>query len=45
VFPDCTFLDNSRNADSRTHDYGENARKVVDNSRQQIANLLEAKKD
>lgn len=33
------------NADSRTHDYGENARKVVDNSRQQIANLLETKKD
>ena len=28
------------NADSRTHDYGENARKIVDKSRSQIAHLL-----
>lgn len=33
------------NADSRTHDYGENARKKVDESRLAVANLLNVKKD
>lgn len=33
------------NADSRTHVYGENARKIVENSRQLVANLLGVKKD
>ncbi len=33
------------NADSRTHDYGEAARKIVDNSRQQVADLLGINKD
>ena len=28
------------NADSRTHDYGENARKIVDKARQRVAELL-----
>ena len=28
------------NADSRTHDYGEGARKIVENARTQVANLL-----
>jgi cysteine desulfurase len=28
------------NADSRTHDYGENARQVVENARKQVAELL-----
>lgn len=28
------------NADSRTHDYGDNARKVVENARGQVASLL-----
>lgn len=33
------------NADSRTHEYGENARKIVEDSRQLVANLLGVKKD
>lgn len=33
------------NADSRTHEYGENARKIVEDSRQLAANLLGVKKD
>lgn len=33
------------NADSRTHEYGETARKVVENSRQSVANLLGVKND
>ncbi|MGN0607235.1 MAG: cysteine desulfurase family protein [Oscillospiraceae bacterium] len=33
------------NADSRTHKYGENARKIVEDSRQLVANLLGVKKD
>lgn len=32
------------NADSRTHDYGENARQIVDRGRFQIAHLLEVDK-
>jgi len=28
------------NADSRTHDYGDSARKVVENARAQVANLI-----
>ena len=28
------------NADSRTHDFGENARQIVENARKQVANLL-----
>lgn len=33
------------NADSRTHDYGDAARQIVENSRQSVANLLGVKKD
>lgn len=33
------------NADSRTHDYGEAARQIVENSRQKVAALLGVKKD
>ena len=33
------------NADSRTHDYGETARSVVENARKQVADLLAIKKD
>lgn len=33
------------NADSRTHDYGENARKIVDKARERVANLLSINKD
>lgn len=33
------------NADSRTHDFGENARKVVENARSQVARLLDINKD
>lgn len=33
------------NADSRTHEYGENARIIAENSRQLVANLLGIKKD
>ena len=33
------------NADSRTHEYGETARKIVEDSRQLVANLLGVKKD
>lgn len=33
------------NADSRTHDFGESARKVVENARVQFASLLGIKKD
>lgn len=32
------------NADSRTHDYGENARKIVDKARERVANLLSVDK-
>ena len=33
------------NADSRTHDFGENARKVVEEARSQFADLLKVRKD
>lgn len=33
------------NADSRTHDYGDNARKIVESARQDVAELLAVKKD
>lgn len=33
------------NADSRTHDFGDTARQVVEKSRQSVADLLEIKKD
>lgn len=33
------------NADSRTHHYGEDARSVVENSRKQVASLLDVKPD
>lgn len=33
------------NADSRTHDFGDNARKVVENARSQVAILLDINKD
>ena len=32
------------NADSRTHDYGDNARKIVDKARERVANLLSVDK-
>lgn len=32
------------NADSRTHDYGENARKIVDKARERVADLLSVEK-
>lgn len=39
------YQNNYGNADSRTHDYGESARQIVDASRQKIADLLKIKKD
>ena len=33
------------NADSRTHDYGESARKIVENARKQVASILRIKSD
>lgn len=36
---------NYGNADSRTHDYGENARKIVESARQNVAEMLAVKKD
>jgi len=33
------------NADSRTHDFGDNARKAVDDARASVANLIGVKKD
>ena len=33
------------NADSRTHDFGQNARQVVENARQEVASLLNVNKD
>lgn len=33
------------NADSRTHDFGDNARKVVENARLQVASILSINKD
>lgn len=39
------YKNNFGNADSRTHDFGENARKVVENARLAVAELLGAKKE
>ena len=39
------YKNNFGNADSRTHDFGENARKVVESARRYAADLLEVKKD
>ena len=33
------------NADSRTHDFGESSRQVVEKARNEVANLLSIKKD
>lgn len=33
------------NADSRTHDFGETSRQVVEKARNEVANLLSIKKD
>ena len=33
------------NADSRTHQYGESAREIVENARKQVANLLNIRPD
>lgn len=33
------------NADSRTHDHGENARKIVEHARKQVASILKINKD
>ena len=32
------------NADSRTHNFGENARRIVENAREQVASLLDIDK-
>lgn len=34
------YRNNPGNADSRTHDFGEDARKIVENARKQVADLL-----
>ena len=39
------YRDNYGNPDSRTHDYGENARNIVENARTQVAQLLNCKTD
>ncbi len=39
------YKNNYGNADSRTHDFGDNARKIIEHSRQSVADLLGAKKD
>lgn len=39
------YKNNIGNADSRTHNYGENARKVVENARKQVASLLKVSPD
>lgn len=33
------------NADSRTHEFGDNARQVVERAREQVASILAVKKD
>ena len=35
------YKNNIGNADSRTHDYGDNARTIVENARKQVALLLD----
>lgn len=39
------YKNNIGNADSRTHEYGDSARKIVEQSRQQVASLLGINKD
>lgn len=39
------YTNNPGNADSRTHDYGDNARKVVEKGRAQVAELLNVNSD
>ena len=39
------YKNNIGNADSRTHSFGENARKVVEDARKKVANLLAVKPD
>ena len=38
------YKNNIGNADSRTHDYGDNARTIVENARKQVALLLEQRR-
>ena len=40
-----TYKSHVGNADSRTHNYGDDARSVVENARGQVASLLNVKKD
>lgn len=39
------YRNNIGNADSRTHDFGDNSRKVVENARSEVASILRIKKD
>ncbi len=39
------YRNNIGNADSRTHDYGDNARKIVERARAQVASILSINKD
>lgn len=39
------YTNNPGNADSRTHDYGDSARKIVEKGRAQVAELLNVKSD
>lgn len=39
------YKNNIGNADSRTHNYGENARNIVENARKQVASLLAVSSD
>lgn len=39
------YKNNFGNADSRTHDFGENARKIIENARLAVSDLLGVKKD
>lgn len=39
------YRNNYGNADSRTHDYGDSARRIVEEARQKVADMLEIKKD
>ncbi len=39
------YRNNIGNADSRTHDFGDNARKIVERAREQVASILSINKD
>ena len=39
------YRNNYGNADSRTHDYGDSARRIVEEARQKVADMLDIKKD